>query len=299
LATTWSLAVEEQFYLILPALIRWVPAKRLNAVLWALILTGPLTRAGVVLCLPASHAMATYWLLPCRWDALFLGVLAAVWTHRQQDQEWVARQLPRFKRLGLAAVAVLAILFVVAPDKKQPLTAVLGFSLIDGFFVVIVVLARFDQRFGRWLSLKPLIWLGSISFGVYLFHLGLLKLLLALFQQSPIVCDGQGLAIMLLAAVGTVALAALSYRFVESPVLLLGRRWHYGGATSLARDRVARKPRKARRPSASAALSPILVQFQGDTWDSPPSTASPGQSVSRRRPETPLPEPAAHLAPHS
>jgi peptidoglycan/LPS O-acetylase OafA/YrhL len=139
LAVTWSLAVEEQFYLLLPALIRWVPAGKLGAVLIALIAAAPVARAGVIFCLPASSAMAAYWLLPCRWDALFLGVLAALWTHRSQGEAWASQHLAAFKLFAVCTGAALLGLLVLAPDKRHPLAAVLGFSLIDLFFAALVV----------------------------------------------------------------------------------------------------------------------------------------------------------------
>jgi peptidoglycan/LPS O-acetylase OafA/YrhL len=231
LAVTWSLAVEEQFYLILPALIRWIPARRLQGVLVVLILTGPLARAAVVFGLPPSHAMATYWLLPCRWDALFLGVLAALWTHDRQGEHWAGRHLPAIKLVLMCTAVVLAGVLVVAPDKKTPWTAILGYSVIDLFFVALVLVARFDTLWGRWFSLQPLVWLGSISFGVYVFHLGLLGLGLALLcGDACYVRDGMGLTVLVLTAAVTVGLAWLSYRFFEAPIVRLGRRWHYGRA---------------------------------------------------------------------
>ena len=82
MAISWSLAVEEQFYLILPILIRIVPPNRLLATLILLVVSAPIIRALLFLYHPNGDVSA-YVLLPARWDALFLGVIGA-WMLRQK-----------------------------------------------------------------------------------------------------------------------------------------------------------------------------------------------------------------------
>jgi peptidoglycan/LPS O-acetylase OafA/YrhL len=229
LIVTWSLAVEEQFYLLLPSLIRFVPLRWLPRVLVGLIAAAPVARALVIYGLPESHAMAAYWLLPCRWDAMFLGVLAAYLTQTPAQQEWVRGKVGVL-RGALAALGVcLVVLLVAMPDKTRPFTAIVGYSVIDVFFVLLVVLARFDDIFARWLSFGPLVGLGVISYGVYLFHIGVLGFLLGTLQgANDEVVDWSGAGVVLLATAATFALATVSYFLLEAPFVRLGHHCRYG-----------------------------------------------------------------------
>ena len=75
-AVTWSLAVEEQFYLLLPLLIRIINPRKLPFWLVLLVLSSTVFRLAMWYFGP-QQGWAGYVLLPCRWDSLFLGVLGA------------------------------------------------------------------------------------------------------------------------------------------------------------------------------------------------------------------------------
>lgn len=77
LGVTWSLAVEEQFYLSLPLLIRYTPRRVLGGVLGLVVLCAPLLRS-LAFHSFAGRALAAYVLMPCRADALCSGVLIAL-----------------------------------------------------------------------------------------------------------------------------------------------------------------------------------------------------------------------------
>jgi peptidoglycan/LPS O-acetylase OafA/YrhL len=79
LSVTWSLAIEEQFYLTLPPLIRFTSRKALTKIMIGAVLLAPPCRALAIAFLPGK-LLAAYVLMPCRMDALGLGVLIVIAT---------------------------------------------------------------------------------------------------------------------------------------------------------------------------------------------------------------------------
>ena len=91
LAVTWSLAVEEQFYLALPFVVRFVPVAILPWALVALIVSAPIFR-GVLLGV-TQNGIPGYVLLPGRWDSLFIGVLGALAIRRDSGRIWLRENI--------------------------------------------------------------------------------------------------------------------------------------------------------------------------------------------------------------
>jgi peptidoglycan/LPS O-acetylase OafA/YrhL len=230
LAVTWSLSVEMQFYLVLPLVLRRLPARWLPYAVLVTVVGALALRTLIVLAFP-GHVMAAYWLLPCRWDALFLGVLAA---YLSQQPAWRARLTAHLARVrwALAATAALLLVFLIAaPGKQAPLMASVGYSVIDFACFCLVLLVANDARFARCFGVAPLRHLGTVSYGVYLFHVGVAGLLHGLLRQAaPELSGAAGLLVTLLAAGVSVLVAWLAYRVVEKPLLRVGHGWHYGVA---------------------------------------------------------------------
>ena len=94
-----------------------------------------------------------------------------------------------------------------------------------GFVLLVLVAARDQGRLGRFLASRPLVFLGDISFSVYLLHIILLNVLSFLFGIDATLSIGPRLIWMAGFLGLTVALAALSYRFIEQPARRIGRNW--------------------------------------------------------------------------
>src|SRR5262249_8323429 len=101
LGNTWSLAVEEQFYFLAPALLLIVPRRFTAHVLLIGIVLAPLTRIAYCLSSP-SCSNATYSLLPCRMDALLVGVLAAWGIRDRIASVSIKRKIGLVRLTGLA-----------------------------------------------------------------------------------------------------------------------------------------------------------------------------------------------------
>jgi len=224
---TWSLAIEEQFYLILPALILVVSPHRLPGVLVLLIGSAVVLRYCLSLMLP-NHGLATYTLLPCRWDALFVGVLAA-WAVRHSRAGAFLRSNVWFMRLALVEFGLLAVVMLRrAPAHNSVVAREFGYTLIAGGCVCLLLLTLYDPSVSRLFRFRPLMALGAISYGVYVIH-PVANWLSHwwLRRDLPKVSSWREAAVMAFAFGATLLLASASYRFFERPLVRLGHRWRY------------------------------------------------------------------------
>ncbi len=211
---TWSLAVEEQFYLVLPVLIRFCPRQRLTVVLIGLICLTPVVRFLTVALY--GNRYSAYLLFPCRMDALFLGVLAA-WTIRQpviidKIQQLRAVQVILLLTLwGGFAGLLMQKYSIMSPFMQQFGYTWVGLTYAVTLFVIMLN-PECDAISAKYLSLLSNIGLGAYS--IYLFHLPLLAILSFLHHGS---------AVVLGATVLLIPLAMTAWCGVEKPLITLGR----------------------------------------------------------------------------
>ena len=231
LGITWSLAVEEQFYLILPAVVWFVPRRRLPYVLGTAILAAPLLR--IFLNLNYSHGnLASFYLMPCRADALLLGVAAALLVRNQSIWESLKSQR---RRLAMACIVLLAGLpyFILFKETDPILSfwiSTVGLSFLAVFYLslLLLALAYSDGWFGRILRTPWLKALGTISYGVYLYHWVVVGLTFAIVQHKrPWAQTSAEHGLVFLALVVTIAAASVSWTFFEKPLLKVGHNVKY------------------------------------------------------------------------
>jgi peptidoglycan/LPS O-acetylase OafA/YrhL len=219
LAITWSLAIEEQFYLTLPFLVRAFTTEQLNRVVRLGIYLAPLLRIG--LGFKYQHNwLAPFALMPCRADALLLGVLAALFI---RDEVWKKRLQSKAFGPIVAVLAVGPVIFTIfTPSPDNPIMQSFGYSWMALFYagVLLYAVSRPVSALSRLLRTPWLMWLGGLAYGVYLLHQTVLGLVFgALWHQEPFINGGYSLLTTLLAVAITLALAALSWQFFEKPFL--------------------------------------------------------------------------------
>lgn len=213
----WSLAIEEQFYLLWPlilALLLRLTLQRSKLIL--LTLTGA---AASVVAMALIYNVGTdpsrvYYGTDTRAFALLIGAaLAMIWPSRN-----LSKQIPRKSRLILdlvAAVGLFGIVLIMWRTNEYDASLYLGgltlFSILTA--VVTAVLAHPASLSGKILGCKPLRWIGVRSYSLYLWHFPVIILI------SPAVdTGGLNLGRMVIQLTITCILAAVSYKYIEEPV---------------------------------------------------------------------------------
>lgn len=213
----WSLAVEEQFYLIWPLLLglglHYIPQRgRLLGFILALVLISAATMA--IVYTPGLDPSRVYYGTDTRAFSLLLGaVLAIIWPSRKLSDDLSPRGRIALDVAGGAAL--LAVFWMIWQSNQYQTFLYYGglllFSVASA--VIVAVLAHPASRLARLFSMKPLQLLGICSYGIYLWHYPVIVL------TSPAVNTG-GVNIQL--ALGqtalSISLAAFSWFFIEDPI---------------------------------------------------------------------------------
>ena len=207
---TWSLAVEEQFYIIFPLVLVILWRWRMAAVWTALVLglIGSLMLADI---LSTRSQAANFYLLPTRAWELLIGALLALWVRRyKQPSGLVAEGLGL---VGLAAIMLSVIIF----DKATPFPSIYALLPVLGTAAVIVG-ATSTTLAGRILSLRPVVWIGLISYSAYLWHQPVFA-----FARTLNSTETPAAWLMLILGLVSLGLAWITWAFVEHPFRRRGR----------------------------------------------------------------------------
>jgi peptidoglycan/LPS O-acetylase OafA/YrhL len=220
---TWSLGIEEQFYVLWPLIVVGVLAvgARSRSLLLGLCLAGAAVSAAVgVLLYDPFNVNRAYFGTDTRAQALLIGcALAVLLSSRPAGADRPAAAAGA--RSGGHALGLLALVSAAAvgflwmsTDGAGPFLYRGGFAL--GGVAVAIVLAHAVLSPGaplsRLLAVTPLVWLGKISYGVYLWHWPLYALITA--DRT----GASGTALLVLRLLATLVLATLSYLLVEQPI---------------------------------------------------------------------------------
>jgi peptidoglycan/LPS O-acetylase OafA/YrhL len=217
----WSLAVEEQFYLIWPlAVLLMAPRTTMRAAVGCIIAAEVIR---LLFILGGAGGQANYVLLPSRMDSLAAGAFLAC--AFRNPALWARVLNARVKLASVCSIILVAvILYHHTIANQDPLEQLVAFPAIVGLASVVVSTAAAGSRF---LAGSVLRFVGKISYGMYLWHLEVLRFVSRFVPLSNHPTAGDlwfYYGILLVGTVGgTILLSLVSWHVVEQPFLRLKR----------------------------------------------------------------------------
>ncbi|WP_158275484.1 acyltransferase family protein [Maritimibacter sp. 55A14] len=156
---TWSLAVEEQFYLFFPLMCLLFWRHRSHTLVW---ITLAVMFASFALCEMAwrTYPRANFYLAPTRIWELFAGSICA---HLMIVNRFKGNAVLSLMGLGMILASVFLLDSSVGYPSKYALLPVVG-------TVLVILFSAPDEMAGRLLSIRPLVWIGLVSYSAYLWH---------------------------------------------------------------------------------------------------------------------------------
>jgi peptidoglycan/LPS O-acetylase OafA/YrhL len=217
---TWTLALEEQFYLIWPPLIIWAGRR------WAI----PVAIAVATASMAIRFAGGNWWLLVARADGFALGGLLAAILNDPDPARGQKRAMIAAKVAGVVALGFLVHLGwigVLGDDQVYQAEKATFASLAS--LALIALLIRFAGRpILAPLRLPPLTYLGTISYGIYLYHYPVYR---SRYEIKSLFNLREGLFLWSIEVAQTLAIAALSWHYIEKRCLRLKDRVPYERST--------------------------------------------------------------------
>jgi peptidoglycan/LPS O-acetylase OafA/YrhL len=228
LTILWSLAVEEQFYLLLPFVIRRA-GRALVPVLATCVVLTPVLRVALLHESPGMTKMFCYALAAILMfghaDSLLLGVLAAVAVRNERANGWIKKHM----RLLYGLLGVLLVGMGVLSFKWYP-GEPLAFTWVALFYVCLLLIGVSEESgvVKKLLNLKPLIEVGVVAYCLYLFHQLVNGLAHGLILGSNYaISDWRDALVTVFSFLLVFTIARLSWRWFEKPLVRVGHRYRY------------------------------------------------------------------------
>jgi peptidoglycan/LPS O-acetylase OafA/YrhL len=227
----WTLAVEEQFYLLWPWIILFVPRKRLVPVLLFFISLGPIYRAFAYKMYPfniweGDFKAATFTLGSL--DSLVIGALLALLWNSDIPKPALQRYLTRLV-LPIGLFLFTTCLLLYHYNIKPSLIFIVGDFATALIFAWLVSSAGIGFRgvSGRLLEFPVLAYLGKITYGIYVYHNLAPLMLVPVFESIGILLQVPSLSNFVWSSLLTILIAMLSWHFIELPINKLKRYFEY------------------------------------------------------------------------
>ncbi len=218
LAVTWSLAVEEQFYVALPLMAIWLSREKFKSAVVVCIIVAPFLR----LAFPGFHASVN---MPFRMDSLLLGVVLASVYRSQPIMELLVGHIRYVWTVFITLSFGLLLISSKGIGREFLAPSVIAFFYATAIFLSLAHQGNSISSFLRagWLRA-----FGKYSYGIYLYHQLVAGLMHGVFRAThPSIATIDGILVTVIAAIVTFVLAMMSYHTIEKYFLSIGRRFEY------------------------------------------------------------------------
>ncbi|MED1724405.1 acyltransferase family protein [Brevibacillus parabrevis] len=258
----WSLAVEEQFYLIWPLLVALglsLIKRRGPLVILTLGLAAVSAVLMAVMYEPGEDPSRIYYGTDTRVFALLIGAaLAMMWPSRKLSTTISGKARATLDVIGCVSLAILlwAIWKTNQYDDFLYQGGLVLLSIVSA--ILVAVLAHPASSLAKWMGCKPLKWLGVRSYGIYLWHYPVIVL------TSPTAAAEESGAFAVLRAclqvLACIVLAALSWKYMEEPIRhgALGKLW-----AKLGTSKQQGAPKRSKKILASGCAFALAVLYFG------------------------------------
>ncbi|MEO7348947.1 MAG: acyltransferase family protein [Terrimesophilobacter sp.] len=265
----WSLAVEEQFYLVWPVAIvalLFVRSTTIRCLVVGILAIGA-ALAMALIYVPGGDATRVYYGTDTHSFGLAIGAVLALVSRQwwPSPLEW-----PRWLRVALSTAGAIAVACLIAASLTLPadsdLTYQGGLAAVAVLSAVAIAGATMPgSLLGRLLDAGPLRWVGERSYGLYLWHWPVFVLTVALLPGFALV-GPSAWALGGIALVITVLASALSYRYLEQPIRRNGFRASLRAALSTWSNRQRwTRPNGWRRAVPRMALGMLALSLVAGT----------------------------------
>ncbi len=229
----WSLAVEEQFYILWPLVILFVPGKHLKKVFFGVIGFAAIFRAGIIWFYQQASfqilgdANTAIYALPfSHLDAFACGALITLGVSLPKAKQQFLILLVGFPILGLLTDYLSTGQWNVNNGFGLPLLlpnaykAVWGYLILNYLFMLLIYGVAKEGWFNRLLEHAWMRYLGKISYGLYVYHYATLWTITEVIFPDINMILGTAISLAL-----TILIASLSFHWIEKPIMDLKDRW--------------------------------------------------------------------------
>jgi peptidoglycan/LPS O-acetylase OafA/YrhL len=220
LSDTWSVAVEEQFYLIFPLIVRYAQPAALPRLLAALIVLCPIAR---IISYSLGDQYGYYVLMPLRADILAAGAFVA-WL---QTSGSINVQVEKaYQSVFYGAVFLFPVFLIMIGRNTNFHMAYWGHTYLVALFgsTVFMVVRYQGSKQLALLRTPAAAFFARISYALYLIHMDVYGAIFGAFGASRTIATPRGVAVTALAFLVSIGICAASYRYFEKPLIKIGHR---------------------------------------------------------------------------